>query len=317
MRYLLKTILAPFVFAVFFATPVIALESLTDLMGSANVTLVRDGFGFTEGPAWDGKETLYFTDINNETIHALTGKELREFVKGSKHANGLMVDGEGKVIACQMDGALVAYRADNAELTVLADKFEDKRFNAPNDLAIDDAGGVYFTDPHYRAPDPLPQGTRNVYYRGADGTVVQVAKDLEAPNGIGLSLDQKTLYVVPSLSAKIYAYSIDSAGKTSGQKVFCTLKQPENQPESRPSGGDGMTIDEKGNLYITSALGVQVFSPAGEFIGTIKIPQQPANVAFGGTEGKTLFVTARTGLYQVEMQVRGVPTKGVVPLKKP
>ena len=162
---------------------------------------------------------------------------------------------------------------------MLADKYDGKRFNAPNDLVIDRAGGVYFTDPAFRAPKPLPQGKTAVYYLSADGKVTRLIDDLPNPNGVILSPDEKTLYVIPSGQAEMMSYPVEGPGKIGKGKVFCTLKQP---AKAKNSGGDGLTVDVKGNLYITSQLGLQVFDKDGKYLGTIKFPEQPANVTFGG-----------------------------------
>jgi gluconolactonase len=201
-----------------------------------------------------------------------------------------------------MDGALVVLDLPSAERTVLTDKYNGKRYNAPNDLIIDKKGGVYFTDPRFRAPEPWPQGTEAVYYRRPGGEVVRLIDDLDAPNGVILSPDEKTLYVIPSMSKQMMAYKVADDGGISGGRVFCSLQQPEGRDNS---GGDGLTIDTQGNLYITSALGIQVFNPEGKHLGTIEFPQQPANVTFGGKDHKTLYVTARTGVYAVQMQSQG------------
>ena len=309
--------LATALFAVLLCTPnyLLATDTLADLV-AGEVELVREGFEFTEGPAMDLDGNVYFTDIPAEKIHRLDlSGEITTAIEGSKHTNGLMFDGAGKLIGCQMDGEVVVYDLNTKSSTVLAGEFDGKRFNAPNDLTIDKQGGIYFTDPLFRAPNPLPQETMGVYYRDPTGKVHQVIKDLPAPNGIGLSADESTLYVIPTQSSEMLAYTITEAGKVGESRVLCALKQPEDQPASRPGGGDGMTLDEHGNLYITTQTGLQVFSSAGEYVGTISLPQQPANVAFGGKDGKTLVITARTGVYRVAMKVAGQRATGTVPAK--
>ncbi|MEZ6090211.1 MAG: SMP-30/gluconolactonase/LRE family protein [Pirellulaceae bacterium] len=271
---------------------------------------VQDGFQFTEGPASDGEGTLYFTDIPAETIFQLSADgKISPLTTTSGHANGLMFDGEKHLIACQMDGQVVRIDRKTKDVEVLAGQYEGKRFNAPNDLVIDRQGGVYFTDPLFRAPEPLPQGTQGFYYIAPDKSVTQLDKDLPAPNGIALSPDEKTLYVIPSMSAEMLAYDVKEPGKIENRRVFCRLKQKQADGNS---GGDGMTIDTKGNLYITAATGVQVFDPSGKMLGNIAFPQQPANVTFGGPDRKTLYVTARTGLYRCAMEAAGHVYPGVV-----
>lgn len=267
------------------------------------VELVQGEFQFTEGPAWTPDSSLYFTDIPAEKIMRLdpNGK-IETFFAPSLHANGLMYGGQGKLLACQMDGRLVAIDLKTKTTDVLTDSFEGTRYNACNDLVIDRQGGIYFTDPRYRAPEPWPQGKEAFYYRSADGNVTRLGEDLTAPNGIALSPDEKTLYVIPSMSAKMMAYAIESPGKLGKGRVLNELKQPEGKEDT---GGDGLAIDRQGNLYITTGLGVQVVSPAGKLLGIIACPEHPANCGFGGDDLKTLYITARTGLYRVSVPVAG------------
>ena len=266
---------------------------------------VKAGFTFTEGPAWSPHGSLFFTDIPNAKIHQLFEHRntVGTFTSDSGHANGVLVDASGRMLVCQMDGRVVEYDTKTAQYKILADKYEGKRFNAPNDLIIDKSGGIYFTDPLFRAPQPLPQGIQAVYYIHPDGTVNRLTDNLPAPNGIGLSPDGKRLYVIPSRQAEMLVYDVKEPGEVVNGRTFCRLKQP---PGKDNTGGDGMVIDVKGNLYITTNLGVEIFSPAGKHLGLVTFPQQPANVTFGGAERKTMYVTARTGLYRVEMPIAGL-----------
>jgi len=258
---------------------------------------------FTEGPTQAPDGTLYFTDIPADRIYKRTPEgKLTVLLEPAGHCNGLMATANGTLYACSMDGRLITVDTKTAEVTTLSDKYNDVRFNAPNDLVIDQLGGVYFTDPHFRAPDPLPQGKTAVYYRAADGTVSRLVDDLKAPNGVILSPDEKTLYVIPSMQAEMWAYPVTSPGKLGEGKVLCTLKQADGETGR---GGDGLTIDTYGNLYITSGLGLQVVSPNGKLLGIIAFPEKPANVAFGGADHRTLFVTARTSLYSVSTYAKG------------
>jgi gluconolactonase len=260
-------------------------------------------FTFTEGPAADRDGNVYFTDIPNQKIHKVDTKgKLSLFRDKSNRANGLMVNAKGEVVACEMAGQVVAYSADGKERRVLADKHGGKAFNAPNDLVLDKQGGVYFTDPAFGAAKSLPQGKTAVYYLDADGKTTRLVDDLPNPNGVILSPDEKTLYVIPTGQADMMSYPVEGPGKLGKGKVFCTLKQG---GKAKNAGGDGLTVDVKGNLYITSQLGLQVFDPAGKLLGVIKVPEPPANVTFGGPDFKTLYVTARTSLYTIPMEVAG------------
>lgn len=269
--------------------------------------LVKDGFTFTEGPAWDSASgTLYFTDIPNTTIHRLDrNDQLSTFTTDSKHANGLMVAADGRLFACQMDGQVVAYDQQTKKAKLLVSQHNGKRFNAPNDLVLDKVGGLYFTDPLFRAPTPLPQKVQAVYYLSKSGQVTRVTEGLAAPNGIGLAPDGKQLYVIPSRQAEMLVYDVVGAGKLSNGRTLCQLKQPEGKSDT---GGDGMALDIEGNLYITTNLGVEIISPAGEHRGLVVFPQQPANVTFGGEDRKTMYVTARSALYRIRMPIAGLPS---------
>jgi gluconolactonase len=278
-------------------------ESIAGLGPVGPVVKLHGGFKFTEGPAGDRQGDVYFSDIPANRIYKLdSANKLSIFREPSNSANGLMVSAKGEIYGCEMEGRVVAMSPDGKTVRPLAETYQGKRFNAPNDLVIDKTGGVYFTDPQFKAPEPLPQGKTAVYYIAPAGAVTRLIDDLKAPNGVILSPDEKTLYVVPTLQAEMMAYPVTEPGKIGAGRVFCSLQQPANK---KGTGGDGLTIDEQGNLYITSGLGLQVFSPEGKALGIIAFPEQPANATFAGPDGKTLYVTARTSLYTVPMSVKG------------
>jgi gluconolactonase len=283
-------------------TLAIAADPIPGIGPAGEVQRLHTGLQFTEGPAWDG-ENLYFSDIPANRIYKVDAQgDLTTFLEPSNHTNGLMMNAAGNIVACEMDGRIVEIDVKTKAVKALAEGYEGKRFNAPNDLVIDKDGGIYFTDPHFRAPMPLPQGVRGFYYLSTDGKVTRLGQSDAAPNGIILSTDEKTLYVIPSMQAEMLAFEVQEPGKLGPQRVFCTLKQPEGRSGG---GGDGLTIDTQGNLYITSALGIQVFNPEGKLLGVLEIPEQPANCTFGGKDHKTLYVTARTSLYAVPMEAAG------------
>jgi gluconolactonase len=259
-------------------------------------------YAFTEGPAADAAGNVYFTDIPNKTIHKIDAAgKVSVFRPNSNTANGLMVNAAGEIVACEMEGAIVALSADGKDRRVVAGEYDGKRFNAPNDLVLDKAGGVYFTDPMFRAPTPLPQGKTCVYYAAA-GKVTRLIDDLPNPNGVLLSPDEKTLYVLPSGQKQMMAYPVEAPGKLGKGRVFCELEQAK---AGGNGGGDGGTVDSRGNVYITSATGLQVFDAAGKPLGTIRFPEQPSNATFGGKDLKTLYVTARTSVYSCPMEIAG------------
>lgn len=280
-----------------------AAEPIPGLGPTGEIKKLHTDLKFTEGPAADSAGNLYFSDIPADRIYKVDpAGALSVFLEPSRHTNGLMLDSKGRILACEMDGRIVAIAPDTKQVTELAGGYGGKRFNAPNDLVVDRSGGIYFTDPRFRAPMPLPQEKEAFYYLAADGKVTRLGENLPAPNGVILSPDEKTLYVIPSLQKQMLAYPVEGPGKLGAGRVFCELEQKEPNGNG---GGDGLTIDVKGNLYITSALGLQVFSPEGKKLGTIAFPEQPANATFGGPDRKTLYVTARTSLYACPMEVAG------------
>jgi gluconolactonase len=288
------------------ASSAFAADSSSDIKPLGPIEVVKDGFDFTEGPASDGKGNLYFSNIPKNRVHKLASDgTVSVFWENSNKTNGLMVDRDGRVIGCQMEGQVVAYSPDGKNHEVLAAQYNGKRFNAPNDLVIDKQGGIYFTDPDYAAPQPLPQGIRTIYYLapGKERVVTRLyEQDLPNPNGIILSPDEKTLYVVPSLDSKMLAFPVLEPGKVGPPRTFCELAQ---FPRENFRGGDGLAIDVEGNLYITAATGIQIFGADGKPRGFIKTPQKPANCTFAGPDNKTLYITAGNTLYKVQMPIAG------------
>jgi len=279
-----------------------AADAIPGIGPKGEVRKLQGELQFIEGPTSDGHGNLYFSDITANRIYKVDAAgTLSVFLEPSNHTNGLMYN-RGRLLACEMDGRLVAIDVASKETKALASQYHGQRFNAPNDLVVDRAGGVYFTDPHFRAPTPLPQEVVAVYYAAADGQVTRLLDDLKAPNGVILSPDEKTLYVIPSLQKQMMAYPVISPGKLGAGKVFCELQQPAGKDNS---GGDGLTIDTHGNLYITSGLGIQVYDPHGKLLGILSFTEQPANCTFGGPGNHTLLVTARTSFYAVEMEAEG------------
>ncbi len=278
-------------------------EPIAGIGPTGPVTKLFGDFQFTEGPASDRQGSVFFSDVRgNKTYKIDPQGKLSVFRDPSNNSNGLMVNAAGELVACEMQGRVVAISADGKTVRPLAETYQGKRFNAPNDLVIDCQGGIYFTDPHFMAPQPLPQVVSGVYYISPKLEVTRIIDNLQAPNGVILSPDEKTLYIIPSMQAEMMAYPVESPGKIGAGRVFCTLEQAKGKTNG---GGDGLTIDTNGNLYITTALGLQVYDPHGKMLGVISVPEQPANVTFAGPANRTLYVTARTSVYTIPMQATG------------
>jgi gluconolactonase len=261
----------------------------------AKVGKLAGDFKFTEGPAADAKGNIFFTDIPNNRIHkwSLDGK-LSTFRENSGGANGLYFDKKGNLLVCEGGGRRLVSIDPKGNVTLLADKYQNKKFNSLNDLWIDPKGGIYFTDPRYGRRDNLDQDGEHVYYLAPDRkSIVRVIDDMVRPNGIIGTRNSKRLYVTDHGGKKTFVYTINKDGTLSNKKLFA------------PEGSDGMTIDNKGNIYLTTNA-VAVYNKKGEKIETIKVPEGPANVTFGGKDKKTLFITARTSLYSVRMRVKGI-----------
>jgi len=267
----------------------------------AKVEKLAEGFKFTEGPAVDADGNVFFTDQPNDRIckWSVDGK-LSDFLQPSGRSNGLYFDKRGNLLACaDMDNELWSIDT-GGKATVLVKDYKGKLLNGPNDLWEDLKGGIYFTDPLYKRPywtrDPaMQQDGQHVYYlTPSRRKLMRVTEDLVQPNGIIGTPDGKLLYVADIGDRKTYVYNIEADGTLSGKKLFCSM------------GSDGMTIDNEGNVYLTGR-GVTAFNPAGEKIEHIPIAAGwTANVTFGGADRHTLFITAQTSIYSLQMRVKGV-----------
>jgi len=282
--------------------PAMAQQSL--IAPGAAVVKLADGFGFTEGPTANSKGDVYFVDDPKCKIHrwSVAEKKISVFIEESAHANGMYFDKNDNLYVCEGGtGSVVCYTPDGKR-TVVANKLGARHFNKPNDLWIDPKGGIYFTDPAYGQNFHVVQGGEHVYYILPDRSkvirVIEVSGkegDFVRPNGIVGTPDGKFLYVADIDGRVIYRYNIQPDGTLNGKHRFA------------PVSCDGMTIDEKGNIYLTDMAegDVPIYSPEGKLLERIKVPEHPANVCFGGKDFKTLYITARTGFYSVEMNVKG------------
>ncbi len=265
------------------------------LATSAEVEELGAGFKFTEGPAFcpaDG--SVYFTDVPQHQIYRWdpASGELSLFLENTGAANGLyFADGQTLVMCAGGDRVLRARDIVSGESMVLADSFEGKKLNSPNDLWVAPDGGIYFTDPRYgRQRDDLEQDGEHVYYLSPDRTrLVRVADDLVRPNGIIGTPDGKQLIIADHGDKKAWRYSIQPDGTLADKALFA--EQP----------SDGMAMDAAGRVYLTHDM-LDVYSPAGELIESVALPERPTNVTVVGEDPLTLFVTTRKSVHLVTFE---------------
>jgi gluconolactonase len=287
----------------------------------AVIEVLAEGFRWSEGPVWDrAAGRLLFSDVPNNVVHAWSEKGgLSSFLKPSGYtgpeggggrepgANGLAFDAKGRLVLCQHGDRRIS-RLEHGRFVTLVDRFEGKRFNSPNDLVLGADGSIYFTDPPYGLTktfdDPGREiGWNGVYRLAPDGRVSVLAKDLRAPNGIGLSPDGGTLYVGQSDPDRpvVMAYDLAKDGTVSNGRVFFDTTPLR---KNGPGGPDGLKVDRDGNVFTTGPGGVVVVSPKGEYLGTIVTGIPTANLAFGD-DGSTLYLTANDRLCRVRTTTKG------------
>ena len=266
------------------------------------VEQVASGYGFTEGPAEGPDGAIYFTDTASMRILRYD-PDLREtsvYRENSGGANGLMFDARGRLHACEFGARRLSRTEPDGSIVTLADRWQDKRLNSPNDLVIDRQGGIFFTDPRYGGREGMELDSEDVYYLTPEGTLTRVITDLVRPNGVMLSPDQKTLYVADEGGKKIMAYDVKSPGLPTNPRRFSGMGA------GHGGGCDGMTIDTSGRLYATGDEGVYIFNPDGSQAELIPTPERPANCTLA-KDGRTLYITARTSLYRVVLGALPMP----------
>lgn len=271
-----------------------------ELVGTNRLRRLASGFRFTEGPTWYARANcLIFSDIPTDTLYAWTATGgVRVWRQPSRNANGNTTDAAGNLITCEHGSRRVTRTESDGRVTVLAERFNGKRLNSPNDAAVDADGSIWFTDPPYGIkPAESEQPANYVFRLAPDGTLTAVATDFDRPNGICFAHAPPTLYVADSgRPHHVRRFAVRADGSLTGGEVFAVID---------PGVPDGIRADAYGRLFVTAADGVWVFAPERELLGKILVPETPANCAFGGPELKTLFITARTGLYAITLHTRG------------
>lgn len=286
----------------------------------AKVEKLAGGFAFTEGPIWFDAGYLLFSDIpRNEMRKWTPGGEVTLFRKPSGYdlndappgafigSNGMTRDRQGRLIVCEHGNHRVTRTEADGSITVLASEFEGKRLNSPNDIVQKSNGDFYFTDPPYglvkQDEDPKKELDFNGVFRISNGKLILVYKGIARPNGLAFSPDEKYMYLNNSESDRkiCLRFEVRDNGSLANEKVFFDITS-----DASDGVPDGMKVDREGNVYSTGPSGVWIFTPEGKHLGTIKPPEVPANLHWGDADSRTLYITARTGLYRIRLNIEGV-----------
>jgi len=264
------------------------------------VERLATGFNFTEGPVWNGQGGyLLFSDIRANRIRKWSpGEGAATFRSPSNNSNGLTYDREGRLIACEHGGRCVSRIDGNGTRTVLADRYQGRRLNSPNDVVVRTDGAIYFTDPPYGVQDAERELTFQGVFRLSPGSgeLTLLVSDLVRPNGLALSPDERVLYIADTQRNLVRAYDVNPDGTLGSGRDFAP----------GVSNPDGMKVDSEGRLYVAAMTGIEVYAPNGKHVGTISVPERPANCGWGDADWKSLYITARTSLYRVRLNATGI-----------
>ena len=298
----------------------------------AVVEKLGDGFGFLEGPVWihaKNQGYLLFSDIPANAIRkwdpkngfsvfleksGFTGSDASDVGGQSNNgkelvnligSNGITLDRQGRIVYCAHGDRQIVRLEKNGKRTVLVSRYEGKRLNSPNDLVVKSDGALYFTDPtaglRQQDKDPKRELPFNGVYRLANGKLTLLSKDFARPNGIAFSPDEKYLYVDDTAKKIIMRFEVQRDGGVKDGQVITDMNA-----DTTPGAPDGMKVDQKGNIYCTGPGGFWIMSPEGKHLATVKTKELPANLGWGDADGKALYLTARTGLYRIHLNIPGV-----------
>jgi gluconolactonase len=280
-------------------------DALSKILETTQAERLATGFGFTEGPLWHPDGFYYFVDIRANKLFRLTPGKAPEVVReNTGEGNGTAFDLQGRLIMCEGSHRRVTRTVADGRLEVLAERYEGKRLNRPNDVVCKTDGSLWFTDPDLRVPfaeRELPYA--GVYRITPEGTLTLMA-DCEYPNGLAFSPDERVLYVANTRWTQyIHAFELDAAGTVVRRRIFAEMASDDD----KNGVPDGMKVDVEGRVYCTGPGGTWVFAPDGTKLGVIQTPEVPANLAFGGPDLRTLFFTARTSVYTMRVKAPGQP----------
>jgi gluconolactonase len=275
----------------------LALPLAAQDFSQVQVETVSNGFRFTEGPAWSRDGYLLFSDLPaGKIIKKAPDREREVYRESANGAAGNAFDAQGRLYTCETHTRRVTRTDKKGRVEVLADKWDGKRLNAPNGVVVSKSGHVYFTDPAFgNQQDTRELDFYGVYHITPKGQLSLIAKPAGRPNGITLSPNGRILYVANSDERSIRAYDVDREGDVSGERI--AVAGIDGIP-------DGVRTDELGNLYV-AAKGIAVYNPAGKLLATLPVAETPSNCAFGDPDLHTLYITARTSVYRVRLDVKG------------
>lgn len=280
-------------------------DALSGILETTQAERLATGFQFTEGPTWHPDGFYYFVDLRASRLYRIVPGQAPEIVREQTgEGNGTTFDLQGRLLMCEGGNGRVTRMDRNGGVEPVAERYEGKRFNRPNDVICKSDGNIYFTDPGLRVPFEKRQLAYSGVYRVTlDGAIALVA-DCEYPNGLAFSPDEQTLYVANTRWGQyIHALQLEPDGLTLKRRyIFADMSSEET--DGVP---DGMKVDVAGRVYCTGPGGTWVFDPDGTHLGIIRTPEIPANLSFGGTDMQTLFFTARTSIYTLRVKTPGRP----------
>jgi gluconolactonase len=279
-------------------------EELSAILETTEAERLATDFIFTEGPTWHPDGFFYFVDLRRNRLHRIVPGQAAELVREETgEANGTTFDLEGRLVMCEGANRRVTRMGADGQIEVLADRFEGKRLNRPNDVVCRSDGSIYFTDPGLRVPLAQREVDHAGVYRVAPDGSLSLVADCEYPNGLAFSPDERILYVANTRWAQyIHAFELAPDGTLLRRRIFADMSSDET--DGVP---DGMKVDVEGRVYCTGPGGTWVFEPDGTHLGIIRTPEIPANLAFGGPDLRTLFFTARTSVYSLRVKTPGQP----------
>ncbi len=272
------------------------------ILRDAKLELVASGFGFTEGPVWDPGGFLYISDEELNKIFRVYLDGRKEVLVPLGDPDGNTYDQQHRLIDCASVLRAIIRITPDGRYTILADRFEGKQFNSPNDVVLGPDGALYFTDPTLDLPKGEKQELpyQGVFRLDANGKVTLLTKELSQPNGLAFSADGKKFYVDDSQQRNIRVYDFRSDGTIANGRIFG--EEPGGRGDGVP---DGIKVDRDGNVYVTGPQGIWVWDAEGHHLGTIVMPEQPANLAWGDSDLATLYITATTSVYRLRTAAHG------------